>query len=435
MRENWRKVRFGDVVQFPPKIKLKKGKSYPHIPMENLDSGIKYVKPLIEKKLKGSGAKFEEGDTLFSRITPCLQNGKIAQAKDLNSKPGFGSTEYFVFRGIENVSDSDFIYYFSKTQWFKGNAINSMVGSSGRQRADAGFVRNLKINLPPLPIQRKIAGILSAYDDLIENNLKRIKLLEERAQLIFELAFGDKEIHKTWTEKSLGEMLSFDIGGGWGKEAKKEKFPKPAYVIRGTDIDKIKKGQVGNVPFRWHKSSNFKSRELKYGDVVFEVSGGSTKEGVGKTILITNELLDLFNDDVICASFCKLMRPSKTEYSHFLYFYIKYLRSNKITEVYEKRSASNIVNYNWKAFLKNQTIKIPDDDFLEDFNHKIESIYKVIFNLGNQNQHLKEARDLLLPRLMMGLVDVDALLGDNVNYEIEDNELGIAAEGSANYEI
>ena len=78
--------------------------------------------------MKSGGAKFEEGDTLFARITPCLQNGKIAQAKGLEGKPGFGSTEYFVFRGMENVSDTDFVYYLSKSQWFKGNAENSMVG-------------------------------------------------------------------------------------------------------------------------------------------------------------------------------------------------------------------------------------------------------------------------------------------------------------------
>ncbi len=57
-----------------------------------------------------------------------------------------------------------------------------MVGASGRQRADAKFVGKTKLSIPPLPTQRKIAKILSAYDDLIENNLKRIKLLEEMAQ-------------------------------------------------------------------------------------------------------------------------------------------------------------------------------------------------------------------------------------------------------------
>ena len=60
-----------------------------------------------------------------------------------------------------------------------------MVGASGRQRADLGFVKNITVNIPLLPTQKKIASILSAYDDLIENNNRRIKILEEMAQNIY----------------------------------------------------------------------------------------------------------------------------------------------------------------------------------------------------------------------------------------------------------
>ena len=151
----WEKVKFGEVIEFPPKVKMKKGTEYPFIPMENLDSNNKFAKPISSKILKGSGAKFEDGDTLFARITPCLQNGKISQAKGLNGVPGFGSTEFFVFRGINNVTDSDFIYYLSKTKLIRESAENSMVGASGRQRADAGFLKNLEINLPPLADQKR----------------------------------------------------------------------------------------------------------------------------------------------------------------------------------------------------------------------------------------------------------------------------------------
>ena len=118
-------------------------------------------------------------DTLFARITPCLQNGKIAQAKELINGKGFGSTEFFIFRGIEGVTDTDFVYYLSINSEFTEYAIGSMVGASGRQRADAKFIGEYEFNLPPPKTQRRIADILSAYDDLIENNLKRIKLLEQ----------------------------------------------------------------------------------------------------------------------------------------------------------------------------------------------------------------------------------------------------------------
>jgi type I restriction enzyme S subunit len=78
----------------------------------------------------------------------------------------------------------------------------------------------------------------------------------------------------------------------------------------------------------------------------------------------------------------------------------------KGTEVFEIRSASNIVNYNWTAFLKFQKVKVPDDKTLEKFNEIIDPIYKQIYNLGHQNRLLKEARDILLPRLMTGKIEL-----------------------------
>ncbi|MEN8846439.1 MAG: restriction endonuclease subunit S [Candidatus Arcticimaribacter sp.] len=408
MMEGWKEVKFGDVVQFPPKISLKKGLEYPFIPMEDIEIGVKYVKSNSKKRLTGGGAKFESGDTLFARITPSLENGKIAQAKNL-SGPAFGSTEYFIFRGKEGITDSDFIFYLVNTHQFKQNAINSMVGASGRQRADAGFVRGLKIDLPPLPTQRKIASILSAYDDLIENNLKRIKLLEEKAQLTYEEWFSVKGTPNGWNEYKLGELIDFHIGGGWGEEFQTDGFPDPAYVIRGTDMDNLPLGSIENVPNRWHKVSNLKSRRLKHGDIVFEVSGGSSYEGVAKTLLITEGLLNQFDGDVMCASFCKLMRPKSVSYSYALILFLKYLRKTKSTEIFEKRSASNIVNYNWEAFLKFQSVKMPNDELLKEFNDIVEPMISSIYNLGNQITKLKEARDILLPRLMTGMINVEQM--------------------------
>jgi len=405
MMERWQEYKFGELANFPPKIKLEKGKEYPFVLMDEIDAGFKYVKASFSKIYNGSGAKFENGDTLFARITPSLENGKIAQIKGIY-KPAFGSTEFFVFRGKEGISDNDFIYYLSKTDWFIQNAINSYVGASGRQRADAKFVAKTKLLIPPLPTQRKIAKILSTYDDLIENNLKRIKLLEEMAQIEFKNWYAEI---KDFEEVNLGSIIGHEIGGGWGAEEQSEEFCDPAYVIRGTDIDELPSGKIENVPFRYHKKSNLASRKLQDGDIIFEVSGGSSYEGVAKTLLVTDELLKQFDNAVMPASFCKLARPIDRKYSHFLFLFLRFLRKIKGTEVFEIRSASNIVNYNWTAFLKFQKINKPSDNELEKLNKIIEPIYKQIYNLGNQNQRLKEARDILLPRLMTGMIDVEKL--------------------------
>ena len=260
MKEGWKEYKFSEIADFPPKVKLEKGKEYPFVLMDEVDAGFKYVRASFKKSYNGSGAKFENGDTLFARITPSLENGKIAQIQGIN-KPAFGSTEFFVFRGKENISDNDFIYYLSKTDWFRQNAVNSMVGASGRQRADAKFVGKTKLLVPPLPTQRKIAKILSAYDDLIENNLKRIKLLEEMAQKTYEewfirFKFPGHETAKFDMETGLPE--------GW------------KYVKLGEEIEILSSKRIflseyvsNGIPFYRGKEITLKSKNNSLSDVLF----------------------------------------------------------------------------------------------------------------------------------------------------------------------
>lgn len=430
MREDWKEVKFGDVVQFPPKIKMKKGKLYPFIPMENLDSGIKYVKPLIEKELKGGGAKFEEGDTLFSRITPCLQNGKIAQAKNLDNKPGFGSTEYFVFRGKENKTDTDFIYYLSKSQWFKGNAENSMVGSSGRQRADAGFVRNLKINLPPLNTQRKIASILSAYDDLIENNLKRIKLLEEQAQLTYEewfvrFKFPGHETVKFDEETGLPVGFNnekfenlFTINNGYAFKSNDYRND-GVKILRTKDYSQTKWISIDQpIYLSKKKAENYSRYFVKEYDLMLIMVGAS----IGNYGIVLPKDLGVLQNQNQWA-----IRSKNKEYNFF-----KILMMEDLIKSLLNKKTGAARDFFRASFLKEMVVVVPDNSIIKQFNDLIEPIYSAINTLFSQNQHLKEARDILLPRLMSGMINVEKLDVGSLKYEVNDS-LGMVAEDIEKY--
>ena len=148
-----------------------------HIGIALVDADVKSIPPVIGilpeivfDEYKG-GTKFRNGDTIMARITPCLENGKIAKVSVLSDdEVGFGSTEYIVFRAIDGVSDAEFLYYLICSPLVRNPAIKSMVGSSGRQRVQTDVVASLNIEIPPFEEQRKIGGLLKALDDKIELN-------------------------------------------------------------------------------------------------------------------------------------------------------------------------------------------------------------------------------------------------------------------------
>ena len=281
------------------------------------------------------------------------------------------------------------------------------------QLAGGGTFPNLSRNdiggfkMPFSDRVEEIASILSAYDDLIENNLKRIKLLEEKAQLHYKELMQEMSYSKTKREEYIKDCLAFYIGGGWGEEDYKEGFTEPAFVIRGTDIPDTKKGEVKGVPFRYHKESNLASRIMQAGDIVFEVSGGSKGQPVGRSLLITEKLLALFGQPVMCASFCKLLRPNETVSPEFFYLYLLASYENGVIVQYKKHSASNIVNYGFEEFIGEQKITIPKETELKAFTEKVKPIFTLISTLGEQNSKLREARDILLPRLMNGKIEIE----------------------------
>ena len=209
-----------------------------------------------------------------------------------------------------------------------------------------------------------------------------------------------------WKRNNIGDYISYEIGGGWGNEEISNNYDNEAYVIRGTDIYGITHGELKNIPFRYHTMSNLKSRILMENDIVFEVSGGSRTEGVARTVLITNNMLQYFQKPVMCASFCKLIRPKNNNISQYLFQHFKYLRNEKITEKYDKRSASSIVNYRWKDFLVQEVLLLPSAEILDKYNIIANLLYNKIVNCSIQISELRIARDRLLPKLMSGEMEV-----------------------------
>lgn len=162
--------RFGDKICCNPTVKLKKQESYPVIDIDKITPGYKAVRSVASIEYTGQGgAKFQDHDVLFARITPCLENGKMAIA-DTEGQNGIGSTELFVFRGIDGVSDTDYVYYLLCMKHIRQLAANSMTGASGRQRADLDFIKRIQWDFPDIEMQKKIDFVKLVDFDRPENN-------------------------------------------------------------------------------------------------------------------------------------------------------------------------------------------------------------------------------------------------------------------------
>ena len=188
--------------------------------------------------------------------------------------------------------DTKFLFYL-----LTDAQLSRYAGGAAQPLVTQTVLKQAEVTVPALLVQQRIAGILSAYDELIENNQRRIQILETMARALYrewfvEFRFPGHEnvsrvassigdIPKGWEVNSLESLMADYIGGGWGKETGDDKHTEPAWVIRGTDIPGARNCQVAGVPYRFHAGSNIRSRRLLTGDILFEVSGGSKGQPVG----------------------------------------------------------------------------------------------------------------------------------------------------------
>ena len=211
MKSDWITKKLSDIAIINPKENIGKGTVAKKIPMDKLQPFCRDIPGFILEEYKG-GAKFRNEDTIMARITPCLENGKIAKVTVLDDgEIGFGSTEYIVFRSIQDISDADFLYYLICSQLVRVPAIKSMVGSSGRQRVQTDVIANLDIQVPPIEEQRRIGGVLKAFDDKIALNNVINDNLWQQAQAIYEEMFINNP-DVSMTSGTLSDIATVTMG-------------------------------------------------------------------------------------------------------------------------------------------------------------------------------------------------------------------------------
>lgn len=254
----WHETTLGKAFEVNPFRPLKRNTVTPFVPMDVLPVNARAIDRIEAREYTGSGMRFQNGDTLIARITPCLENGKTAFVSGLrNGEVAHGSTEYIVLSGVPGKSDSLFGYYLSRSPVFRSYALGHMEGTSGRQRVPASAVENFPLLLPPIEEQRAIAHILGTLDDKIELNRKQNETLEAMARALFKAWFVDFEPVRAKME------------GRWQRGQSLPGLPAHLYDLFP---DRLVASELGEIPEGWEVEA--------YSDAVEIIGGGTPKTSV-----------------------------------------------------------------------------------------------------------------------------------------------------------
>jgi type I restriction enzyme S subunit len=263
-----------------------------------------------------------------------------------------------------NQANKHYLQYKLKTEKLK----NKLDTGSAQSQITIDTLSRYEIEVPSIVVQQKIASILSAYDDLIENNNKRIKTLEKIAELTYkELFYANKD--NRWGTELVGNVLS--------PIKRTAKVKKDSYQNKGLlpIIDQSEKYIGGYI--------NDKSLAITTYPVV--IFGDHTR------------ILKYVNFPFVCGADGTQILFSKLLPTEYLYFAIKNL---------------NLSNYHYARhfkFLKAEKITVPDDVSLTKFQKFSEPIFLEIWVLRQKNSLLTEVKEILLPKLISGELDVEGL--------------------------
>ncbi len=336
------------------------------INLENLNCVTKEV---YEKWTRRG--KLQKGDVIFTREAPLGEVGLVREEKNY-----FLGQRLVLFRANDKICDGRFLMYSLLWHDNKQAIISKGVGSTVAHLR-VPECENIEIKAPDLDIQHRIADILSAYDDLIENNQKQIKLLEEATQRLYKEWFVD--LHFPGYENT---KIVDGVPEGWSRGLLKELIS----VNYGKDHKKAP--DDGNIPVYGSGGLMRKcNKSLFSGEAVLIPRKGSLNN-----ILYVDETFW-----TVDTMFYATMKQPHT--AVFVYFFVKAF------DMYSMNIGAAVPSMTTKI-LDAMDVVIPDKETLEKFDKYAKVYFNKIKTLQGQNERLKTARDLLLPKLMSGEVEV-----------------------------
>jgi len=378
---NWEQCTFSDVIEINDYPSLEKEVEQTHVGMKQVKENVRKIQDTVKKEYKYSKPRFENGDTIFARITPCLENGKTAFVDILNEgEAATGSTEFLVMSATDNVLPK-FVYYTARRPDVRQFAIKRMTGSSGRQRVPTDVFDNLTIEVPPLEEQKRIVGLLDAIDTKVETNHQIAHTVEEICESIYKEKFNHDG-----NDGYLTDISDIVLGGTPDKDT-------PEYWQEDILWAKAKDVSGASHCFLTTPEMSISEKGLKESSTEMVTEGTTIVVARGKTL---GELV-MAGRDMAINQTCYGLVPRQEFDRYFLYFTTKRYLHELLS-----RSHGTVFETVTKRTLNEQEIAIPDEAARQEFHQEVKPLMEKARQGLMENSSLQELRDTLLPKLMKG---------------------------------
>ena len=303
------------------------------------------------------------------------------------------------FRDFREGLNSKYLYYWIKSSEGTGILYNTTIGSS-QKALTISALKNIKVSLPPRSVQDKIVEVVSAYDDLIENNQKQIKLLEEAAQRLYKEWFVDLRfpghedtkivdgVPEGWNWCKLEDAIQLDPKVTLTKERMKQFIPMSALSTSSMVLDES----------QFTETTSNSGSKFQNGDTLLARITPCLENG--KTAYVSG----LKSDEGAVGSTEYIVMRAKTINSYMVYLLAR-------TDDFRQSAINSMSGSDGRQRVKSDKLKMldylhPTSKLVEKFENVEEPIFEKIYRLSKQMQQAKQARDLLLPKLMSGEVEV-----------------------------
>lgn len=394
---------------------------YPLIMPTDMVEGEKYIGTTAETISEEGFRKYKKN--LLPKNTPCVVTiGSIGKKLCMTKEPSFTNQAVNAIRVDETKFDSTFIFYLLKYNLPQVKYLSNGT-ASGRENVSKSSFSKIKVILPEnIYVQKKIANILSSYDQLIENNKKRIKLLEEMAEEIYKewfvrLRFPGYENTKIvdglpegWERKPIDSFV--DIISGYA--FKTQSFDSEG-IYKLVTIKNVQDGffVTQTTDYIYELPKNLKEDcKLKDKDIILSLTGN-----IGRICMV-------YGENYVLNQRVAKLKPKQQNYFEFVYLMF---RSSFLRATLENLSNGAAQQNLSPIEMGKLEFLFPSEEVINKFSVLTKSFFDEIITLNKKNQLLQETRDLLLPRLISGRLSVEHLIE-------KEEELEMVAEPTVNYQ-